>query len=730
MICSFKQLIFPPLESDLQPGSYVVAIYQLHEKLLDLRKNRIREVKVVGYSLPTTPKIHFDMQGHWANNTKHGVQFEMETYQELIQPTREGIITYLSSGMIKGVGPKIAEKIYDAFGNDTLDILDQAPDKLLSIPGISKNKLERIRDSYLSSRGARDIIALLVPHGITPGMAVRILQKYGIHAMDTVRQHPYWLCEMDGVGFKTADDIAKKMGKDPLDPERICAGLLQALKEAEKKGHLCLEKAEFIRQGVMLLDTDGLTEEKAAVAAFKLLQENKLVLYHNHAYRDTIARAEQTVADCLKELLDLAPIRYPSNLDNEIEEAQKKMGISLAPEQCDAIKTCLTSHICIITGGPGTGKTLIQRVLLDLYRKYNADANITCCAPTGRAARRMEQCTGYPASTIHSALHLLAGENGEFGEPEALDADLVLVDEVSMLDINLAKDLLNALQYGCQLILVGDADQLPSVGPGAVLSELIACGRIPVIKLDKVYRQSAGSRIAVNAKIIRHGNTALEYGEDFKLVESSDLTHSADLLVELYCRQIAQHGIDNVILLSPFRKKTETGTNALNERLQAVVNPPVSGKSEVQHGKRLFRLGDKVMQIKNKNDISNGDVGYITDISSYSSGIYVQVEFDAGRIAEYEGSDLDLLELAYASTIHKSQGSEYKSVLINMQTAHYPMLKRPLPYTAITRAIERVTIVGERKALCMAIGRVDAEKRRTLLAKRINEKYTSNVANY
>ena len=393
--------------------------------------------------------------------------------------------------------------------------------------------------------------------------------------------------------------------------------------------------------------------------------------------------------------------------------------MALNDQQRKAVLTAVRSPLSIITGGPGTGKTLTQRALLALYKKLYLNHTVQCCAPTGRAARRMEESTGVEATTIHKALKLMAGEDGSYSEPEPLDADLVLVDEASMLDIYLAENLFRSLKPGCQVVLVGDADQLPSVGPGAVLRELLSCGQIPVVRLTKIYRQNAGSPIAINAALIRAGNLHLEYGPDFEFIESADLECSAGLIEELYLREVGRFGVDNVALLSPFRKKTETGVNALNPKLREWVNPKAPDKPEVSHGKRLFRLGDKVMQTRNVEDVSNGDIGTITAITREDSDLLVTVDFGDGRTMEYDSSKLELLDLAYATTIHKSQGSEYDSVIISIQSAHAVMLNRPLLYTAITRAKKRVILVGERKALCMAIRRTDTEHRNTQLARRI-----------
>jgi exodeoxyribonuclease V alpha subunit len=520
------------------------------------------------------------------------------------------------------------------------------------------------------------------------------------------------------------------MGLDPLSPERIAAGLIHTLKEAEARGHLCLENHALIGDSAELLDTDGLTDEMAANEAFRLLRTGELAIYGGHTYRSATARAEQAVSDRIRGLISLGGTRLGLDLDAAIDAEQKKLGIILAPEQRQAVKSGLSSHLCIISGGPGTGKTLIQNVLLNIYLQARPDAKVVCCAPTGRAARRMEQCTGFHASTIHKALGLLAGDDGEYGDPEPLDADLVLVDEVSMLDIYLARHLLDALPPECQLILVGDADQLPSVGPGAVLSELIACGRIPVAMLDRVFRQDSGSLIAANAKRIRHNEAVLGYGDDFKMYESAGFAQSADLIERLYLDEVSRIGVDNVALLTPYRKKTETGVNSLNGRLRERLNPLTPGKPEVSFGRRIFRLGDKVMQVKNKNDINNGDIGYITGIEDRDGDLIARVDFPDGRIAEYGHQELELLELAYACTVHKSQGSEYQSVIVNIQTQHYIMLKRPLIYTAITRAKQRVAIVGDRRALRIAINKTDAEKRGTKLADRIAGGSPAAAVNY
>lgn len=723
MLCQFERLVYPQNTNIIDAASYMVALYRPCEKIKDSSGNTISQVKAVGYCLPVANNLRYDMQGHWSKNPKHGIQFEVESYNEVIIPNKEGIISYLSSGQIKGVGPKIAERIYAAFGNMALEVLDKEPEKLLSIPGINKNKLKKICDSYLTNRGARDVVAFLTPHGITPNRAVRLYKEYGEKTMDIVKNHPYKLCELVGVGFRTADKIAMSMGFDELSTERVDEALLYTLTDAESKGNLCLEKHDLLKICLKILNTPQLTEDMLANRAVRLIQSGQMVSYLGNVYRSRTAYIEAHLAEMISHRLSQNKSFCYTDLDAELDKEEQILAVKLAPEQRLAVKTALTHGISIITGGPGTGKTMIQRALLDIYKRNHPGNEICCCAPTGRAARRMEQSTRFSASTVHKALGLLAGEDGNYNEPAELTADLILVDEVSMLDIYLAEHLFCAVKNNCQIVLIGDADQLPSVGPGAVLSEMIASECIPVVRLDKVFRQSAGSRIATNAKLIRHGNLSLEYGPDFQFMDSASTTESAEKVAEIYMQEIAKYGVDNVALLSPFRQRTETGVNALNELIRDLVNPPDNEKAEVKFGKRIFRCGDKVMQIKNHDDVNNGDIGYITKIINMDSETILYINFGDGKLKEYDAGDLDMLDLGYASTIHKSQGAEYQSVIINLQCAHAIMLTRPLIYTAITRGKKRVIIVGERRALCMAIKKTDTEKRGTCLAKRLKEYY-------
>ncbi|MBQ8299855.1 MAG: ATP-dependent RecD-like DNA helicase [Clostridia bacterium] len=722
MLCEFQKLIYPQSIRLADPGSYMVAVYIPCEKVYDSAGKLITQIKAVGYCLPLSDKIRYDMQGRWSKNARFGIQFEVENYSEVIIPTKEGVIGYLSSGQIKGIGPKIAERIYDEFGDLALEVLDKEPQKLLSISGITESKLKKICDSYLMNRGARDVIAFLSPYGITANKAVRFYKEYGKKAIETVKNHPYKLCEISGIGFLSADKIALSMGTNPLDPRRVDEGLLYTLAEAEGRGHLCLERRIFIKEALKLLNTEGLTEDMAACRAQILVNQGELVCYGSEVFRSKTAAVEGCLARAaLKQVQSNHKCIY-NDLDNDLDNEEKKLNLTLAPEQREAVKTALTSGLSIITGGPGTGKTLIQRAILDIYSNRYPRNEICCCAPTGRAARRMSQSTGREASTVHRALGLYASEDGTYGKSSSISADLIIVDEVSMLDVYLAEHLFLAVKKGSQLVLIGDADQLPSVGPGAVLSEMIASGCIPTVRLDRVFRQNSGSRIATNARVIRHGNLSLEYGTDFKFYESPEMIDSASTIVDLYMQETALHGIDNVALLTPLRQKTETGVNALNELIRDRVNPPASSKAETPEGRgKKYREGDKVMQIKNFEDVNNGDIGYIRKIVNMGDDTMIRIDFGDGRIKEYDVSEMDMVDLGYASTVHKSQGAEYSTVIINLQCAHHIMLTRPLVYTAITRGKSKVIIVGERRALCIAIKRIDTDKRGTCLAKRMQD---------
>lgn len=722
MKCSFSRLLYPKSLEEARDGSYMIALFRPNEKVLDAQGNRLNSIKVVGHFLPTVAGVKVDMAGHWKKDARYGLQFEMESYEEIVGSDKRSIVAYLSSGMIPGIGSVLAERIYNTFGAQTLEVLDQDPSRVSEVLGISKKKCEQFCKAYMETRSARKLINLLAPFNISAPQAVKLRQELGTDAQRLLMEFPYMVFERDLIDFEIADQLAQASGIPQNAPERLAAGLIYALKQAEHEGHLCMHKETFVRRAVNLLRAPQVTWKAVAQRAFEMIKEGRLSLFYDYVYRPIMAKAEEDVATWICDMLHRDSLPYMGDLDDEIDGQQTEMGFTFAEEQRHAIRTALISPICIISGGPGTGKTSIQRAILNIYKKSFPDSNVVCCAPTGRAARRMEQSTGYPASTIHKVLNLTAGEVHELKDIDLLEADLVLVDEVSMMDMLTTWYLFNALPPSCRLILVGDADQLPSVGPGAVLNELLACGQLPAVILDKVFRQSEGSLVAENAQRIRHGVTDLEFGDDFQFWPSAEETQSAQYLMWFYKREVDRYGVDNVALLTPFRKKSKTGVYSLNAALHDTINPASPEKDEIETGQRVLRVGDKVMQMKNRDFASNGDIGYICTSKRDSDGILVEVDFGDDRVVAYEDAEsLRQVELAYAATIHKSQGSEYDAVLINIQNMHGKMLNRALIYTAETRAKKQVIIVGDWEAVVRAIQTADTKRRNTMLAVRIND---------
>ena len=722
MKCSFSRLLYPKSLEEARDGSYMIALFRPNEKVLDAQGNRLNSIKVVGHFLPTVAGVKVDMAGHWKKDARYGLQFEMESYEEIVGSDKRSIVAYLSSGMIPGIGSVLAERIYNTFGAQTLEVLDQDPSRVSEVLGISKKKCEQFCKAYMETRSARKLINLLAPFNISAPQAVKLRQELGTDAQRLLMEFPYMVFERDLIDFEIADQLAQASGIPQNAPERLAAGLIYALKQAEHEGHLCMHKETFVRRAVNRLRAPQVTWKAVAQRAFEMIKEGRLSLFNDYVYRPIMAKAEEDVATWICDMLHRDSLPYMGDLDDEIDGQQTEMGFTFAEEQRHAIRTALISPICIISGGPGTGKTSIQRAILNIYKKSFPDSNVVCCAPTGRAARRMEQSTGYPASTIHKVLNLTAGEVHELKDIDLLEADLVLVDEVSMMDMLTTWYLFNALPPSCRLILVGDADQLPSVGPGAVLNELLACGQLPAVILDKVFRQSEGSLVAENAQRIRHGVTDLEFGDDFQFWPSAEETQSAQYLMWFYKREVDRYGVDNVALLTPFRKKSKTGVYSLNAALHDTINPASPEKDEIETGQRILRVGDKVMQMKNRDFASNGDIGYICTSKRDSDGILVEVDFGDDRVVAYEDAEsLRQVELAYAATIHKSQGSEYDAVLINIQNMHGKMLNRALIYTAETRAKKQVIIVGDWEAVVRAIQTADTKRRNTMLAVRIND---------
>ena len=679
-----------------------------------------------GYNLPTTGAVDFDLQGEW-EESKYGLQLSVTSFHELVPQTKDGIVGYLSSGLIKGIGPKTAEAIYQAFGVKTLEILEQEPDKLLQIRGISPKKLEAIQESVRESRALRDIVTRLSPYGVSVKKAAKVLKEFGGNAMQILQTQPFRLCEIHGFGFKTVDAIARSVSCSLSDPLRIQGGLRYLLDEAEQAGHLFLPRGELIQAAHSLLN-DGLPQEAAGIPLIdqeleRAVAQQKLACDIQRIYKPELRKAEADVARKALAMLS-GKTGYSADIESELTRSQTELGLTLSAKQSEAVRMWFENPLSIITGGPGTGKTTTLRVILDIYKRIQPKGEILLAAPTGRASRRMVESTGHSAAfTLHSALGLGVQDEdaGYYGGGELLEADLIVVDETSMIDMRLAAELFCRVKRGAHLLLVGDPDQLPSVGPGNVLRELLRCRLIPAVHLDIAYRQKDANRIALNAHRINEGRKSeLEFGPDFIFVPAEDAGAAARLVLNAYREIIVQQDFLNVQILAPFRTRGECSVGKLNEAIRQTVNPPDPLKKEIKCGSQVFRELDKVIQTKNRDAVSNGDLGLIANIFQDDDGNQMaKVLFTDARTVDYPAEELSQLELAYATTIHKSQGSEFDTVIIPILKEQYIMLRRNLIYTAVSRAKRKVILIGQKQALYMAVARNDIDRRNTLLADRI-----------
>lgn len=689
------------------------------------RDHLIRFV-AVGYELPRTDAVQLELDGEWVNS-KHGCQLQIEQWHEIVPRTAGGVEGYLSSGLIKGIGPKMAADIVARFGVDTLDILEKHPERLLEIRGITENKLEDIRLSYAESRMLQDLMTLLSPYKVTPKTALKIYQHFGPDSVDILEKNPFELCQVSGFGFRRVDAIVQKNGGDLHDPMRVKGALICSLDEIRgKQGHLYLESESLVNIGLKLLNEKipipGMRLQKPEVE--KVLQNmilnGTVVLCRDHVYLPRIFDLEDGTARKIAERL--VAVSAAEHIAPLLEQIKAEMGISLSAKQDKAVRMAFRHNLSIITGSPGTGKTTVLKTILEVYRRLHPDGKIMLMAPTGRASRRMAESTGFEdAKTLHSGLGLMSeeDENGRKNEDSLLEADLVIVDEFSMVDMWLAKQFFGHLKETCRIVLVGDADQLPSVGAGNVFHELIGCGLVPVTVLDEIFRQAKDSLIAYNAKFINEGKTNLYYGPDFVFYSCENQNEAAERIMERYCNEIAESGIERVQILSPFRSEGAASAEQLNEAIREMVNPFGSVEEEIKLGPKSFRVGDRIMQTKNTDKVSNGDLGFIRYIKETAEGKRIGVDFGLNREMEYGMEELVNLDLAYATTIHKAMGSEYETVIMPLLKAHTVMLYRNLLYTAITRAKQRVVLVGQKAVLFMAIHRNEIGRRNTSLGERI-----------
>ena len=725
MRCKYIRKIFQNEEN-----GYTVALFSTldHEVPLSARDKFWADKKIIaftakGYDLPLTDEIEIEMEGEWETNS-HGTQYKVETFLEVVPRTREGILGYLSCGSLKGIGPKTAERIVDRFGLDTLEVMEKYPQELLKIQGISQKKLDRIVDSFGKNKVFRELMTFLSPFHVTPKKANMILQKFRDQSVEIIRKQPYILCSVKGFGFLTVDAIARQCCAATNDPMRISGCVSYVLREAMKQnGHLYLEQEILVKDALKVLnkepDLQPVTETEILKVLYRLVMQDSIVVEENRVYITKQHQEEEDTASMIaRKLHERIPVL---TIEKELEEAQEDLNITLSEQQKEAVRMVFANPICIITGGPGTGKTTVLKVILYIYQKKCGN-EVKLMAPTGRAARRMAESTGNgDATTMHMALGLF-GDGDYEALTDKLSADFINADEVSMVDMHLAYEFFYKIKAGARVLLVGDVHQLPSVGAGDVFRQLILCGKIPVTVLNLVYRQGKDSNIPINAQLINEGKTNLQWGDDFQMVECSGADAAAQIVKNIYLKEIQMYGMEQVQILSPYKVRSAAGVLELNRSLQDEVNPPVSGKRELHLGGEMFREGDRILQNKNTEFASNGDLGTLVQIAEdEDNNPLVQIVFTDGRRVKYEAEQVEMIEHANAITIHKSQGSECQVVIIPWLKAFYPMLKRNIFYTGITRAKQRVYIVGEWKAVCQAIHTDDTGTRKTMLAVKIQQ---------
>lgn len=703
---------------------YTVMIYKTSDEIpaqaVCDREGRMKCFKAVGTQLPDMEELLVDLTGEWTSN-RYGWQMEVAGFEIYLPKNREGIIGYLSSGLIKGVGPVTAVRIADMFGEDTFRVMQEEPEKLLQIRGITPGKLEEIRTSFAESGRIRELMSYLAPYKVTPNKVKKIQDHFGTKALAVLKENPYRLTEVPGMGFLTVDPIARSIqGFAENDPFRLCAAIRHVLKTAEAEGHLYLGAGEVVQRCLALFKNLGtcVPEPEIKRAGNRMiLKEGSLLAEGSNIYLKEHLLEEKSAA---QDLLRLVREGCASvDVRSQLLTAQEMDGIRLGEKQKKAVVNAFQYPVSLITGGPGRGKTTVLRTILRIFKAVCPQQDVLLCAPTGRAARRMMESTGQAAMTIHRALYL-SEEEQEIMEIEPIQEDMVIVDETTMVDMKLAATLFSRLKSGCRLILVGDSDQLPSVGPGNVFRELIDSGQLPVTVLDVSYRQAGESLIIANADLINAGKTRLRFGSDFSFVHADSPQEAAEVILKLYREMAARiNDPDAVQVLSPVKKQPYVGVAALNRALQEMVNPDQGGM-KMEHGETVFRVGDKVMQTKNKDEVSNGDIGIVEDIwLSEENRPELSVRYPDGRSQTYRQEDLEILNHAYAITVHKSQGSEYPVVILPILPSFYKMLKRNVLYTAITRASKAVCLVGSTSSLIQAIHKDDVGKRNTKLAERI-----------
>ncbi|MFR8870687.1 ATP-dependent RecD-like DNA helicase [Paraclostridium sordellii] len=705
--------------------------------------NENNDVVIVGCMPTLTVGESIEVEGKWVNHKTYGTQFEVSSFMPVTPSSIEGIYVYLSSGMIKGIGEKMAKRIIDKFGVDTLDIIQNSPHRLSEVEGIGSKKIEQIAKSYEDNRELRNIIMQLSPYGITPNLCLKIYKKYKNKAVDVISRNPYKLAEdVRGIGFKVADKIAENLGIDKLSKDRIMQGILYSLNQSLASGHTYLPKDILVQESSKLL---GVEKEYILDCILGLAYDQKIHIekglgHEDHIYLIPYYLSENGVC---KQIIKLAQSDFKDlniDVEKEIEKVEEETGIKLANNQVLAVKEAIKSGLVVITGGPGTGKTTTINTIIKVFE--NNEQEVLLAAPTGRAAKRMSETSNKEAKTIHRLLEMgYATDSEELvflkDEEDPIKADVVIVDEVSMVDIVLMYSLLKAIKPGTRVILVGDSDQLPSVGAGNVLKDIIDSEVINIVRLNEIFRQAQESMIVVNAHRINQGlplhlNVK---GKDFFFIKKNTNEEILKEIVGLVSTRLPKfYNLDklkDIQVLAPMRKG-DLGVANLNIELQKYLNKEEKYKVEETLQKRIFRVGDKVMQIKNNytkkwetedksesgEGIYNGDIGYIYHIDKENKIIYVL--FDQTKIVSYEYSELDELDHSFCTTIHKSQGSEFPAIVIPVTWAPPMLLNRNLLYTAVTRAKKLVVLVGDVKYLEYMIRNNKTNDRHSNLSKKLN----------
>lgn len=677
-------------------------------------------VTVVGNMAHVNPGSILSLQGQWTYDSRYGRQFNVEHYSETIPASVAGIEKYLGSGLIKGIGPVHARRITKKFKEDTIRIIEEEPQRLTEVEGIAEKRLEMIIKAWQEHKEVNNIMLFLQEYGVSTAYGVKIYKTYGSDSIRLVKENPFRLADdIWGIGFKTADKIAMKMGCDKNSYARVRSGCIYVLNQMSNEGHCFLSREDLVKTAAELLETDsGLIEE----AADMMIEDGTLIRDEEDAlFLPPLYFSEVGVARKIRELVSTESRLAFREADKIIEQVQKEKGIVYDPVQVEAIRTAVSSKFMVLTGGPGTGKTTTTLAIIKVFEKMWG--RVLLAAPTGRAAKRLSEATGLEAKTIHRLLEFKPPDGYQRNEDNLLECDVLIVDETSMVDVVLMYNLLKAVPASAVVILVGDVDQLPSVGPGNVLRDIIESGSVKVVRLERIFRQAMESMIITNAHRINKGQfPILKPGtkSDFFFMEEDDPVKIVEIIQSLCARRLPTYygadPIDGIQVLTPMTRG-EVGTRHLNEVLQDTLNP---NRTEVMYGAYKYRIRDKVMQIKNnyEKNVFNGDIGKITRIEHEDKTVtimYDKVEVD------YDITELDEVVPAYATTIHKSQGSEYDIVIAPLATQHYMLLQRNLLYTCVTRAKKVLILIGSKKALAIALHNNKVARRNTLLSRRLQE---------